>query len=62
MQVWLVHAAGAPHDPAALHVSVLLPEHCFVPGEHATQVLFRQAGVVPEQVACVCHVPLVLHD
>jgi hypothetical protein len=62
MHVWLVHPTGAPHDPAALHVCMLLPEHCVVAGEHATQPLFTQAGVAPEHVVWVCHVPLAVHD
>jgi hypothetical protein len=34
MHVWLVHAAGVPHDPVPLHVSTPLPEHCVVVGVH----------------------------
>jgi hypothetical protein len=62
-QVWLVHATGFPHAPAALQVSTPLgAPHCLFPGEHATQVLFRHAGVGAEHVVCVCQPPLVLHD
>ena len=32
------------------------------PYAHATHALFRHTGVVPVQVVCVCHVPLVPHD
>lgn len=60
--VWFVQATGAPHAPAALHVCTPFPEHCVAPGEHATQVLFRHAGVTPEQVSSVVHVPVALHD
>ena len=61
--VWLVHAAGFPHAPASLQVSTPLPvPHVLFPGEHATQLLFKHAGVGVEQVVCVCQPPLGLHD
>jgi hypothetical protein len=62
MHVWFVQAAGVPQAPAALHVCTPFPEHCLVPGVQATQALFKQAGVDPEQVTAVCHSPLALHD
>jgi hypothetical protein len=62
MHVWFEHALAVPQDPAALHVSVLFPRHAFVVGAHATHVLFKQTGVVPEHVVCVCHVPFEPHD
>ena len=62
MHVWLAQAVAAPQVPVALHVSVLLPTHCFEAGEHVTQALPRQAGVVPEHVTCVTQVPVVLQD
>jgi hypothetical protein len=62
VQVWLVHAAGLPHDPASLQVSTPLPEHVVAGGEHATQALFKQAGVAPEHVVSVCQVPPSAHD
>jgi hypothetical protein len=31
------HAAAVPHEPVELHVSMPLPEHCFVPGLQAAQ-------------------------
>lgn len=62
MHVWFEHAVAVPHAPAALHVSVLFPTHVFVVGAHATHVLFRHTGVPPEQVVCVCHAPVALHD
>jgi hypothetical protein len=43
-------------------VSTLFPRHCFEPGEHVTQVLFRQLGVSPEQVDCVCQLPMASQD
>jgi hypothetical protein len=32
--VWLVHAAGDPQPPLALHVSTPLLEHCVDPSAH----------------------------
>jgi hypothetical protein len=61
-QVSFEHATGAPQAPALLHVCTPLPEHCFVPGVHATHALPKQAGAVPEHVTWVCQVPVALHD
>jgi hypothetical protein len=61
MHVWSLHATAVPQLPAALHVSTPLPEHCMVPGAHATHMLSRHAGMAPEQVACVCQLPMVSH-
>jgi hypothetical protein len=57
---WLVHGAGVPHVPLALHVWTPLFEHCFVPGVHTpAQAPFTQAWLV--HAAPSCHVPLVSH-
>jgi hypothetical protein len=62
MQVMFTHAPGAPHCPLALQVWTALPAaHCVVFGMQATQTLFKQTGVVPEQELVVCHVPVLSH-
>jgi len=33
-----------------------------VPGEQATQLLLRHAGVAPVHVVCVCQIPVPEHD
>ncbi len=61
-QVLLVHADGGPHAPAALHVSTPLPTHWVAPGEHATQVLFRQVAVGLVHVSAVVQLPVASQD
>ena len=62
MHVSFVHAAGAPQLPLPLQVCTPFPRHCVAPGEQATHALFKHAGVDPEQVVCVCQVPVAVHD
>jgi hypothetical protein len=61
-QVWFEQAIGAFQVPLALQVWTPLPEHCVEPGEQATHALLRQVGVGPEQVDCVCQLPVSSHD
>ncbi len=62
MHVRLVQGTGALQLPEALHVSTPLFTHWVAGATHATQVLFSQRGVAPEQVVVVVQVPLALHD
>ena len=60
--VWFTHATGAPQVPHPLQIWTPLPEHCVDPGEHSTQELFKQVGVAPVQVDCVCQLPVPSQD
>ena len=58
MHVWLAHATAEPQVPLAPQVWAPLPEHWVEPGVHAMHALFQHAGDAPEQVACVCQLPV----
>jgi hypothetical protein len=60
--VWLAHPTGVFQLPFAPQSCDELPTHWLVPGEHATQLLLRHAGVAPEQVVWVCQVPFAVQD
>ena len=62
MHVWLTHVAGSPQLPPDPQVSTPLLTQVVALGEHATHVLLRQTGVVPEHVFVVCHPPELSQD
>jgi hypothetical protein len=55
---WALQVVAEPHWPDELHTSIaLLPEHCVVPGEHATHAPLRHTGSLPEQPTALPYWP-----
>jgi hypothetical protein len=60
-QVWFVQAVGALQTPAPTHCSNEFPTHWNVPRLQSSQAPFAHTGMVPAQVAWLCHTPFGVH-